>query len=70
MALTVHTYACARRKTRAPNRNSPVSTTYLHPLAQEAVLFLADGDPSRLRIISPAVVLVLNHPRGRRYPRG
>jgi predicted RNA-binding Zn ribbon-like protein len=60
----VHSRAATAVRDRRPQRNGPVTVSRLDPLAEEAALFLADGDRSRLRILSASAVIVQNRPRG------
>jgi hypothetical protein len=63
----LHEYAAAKRRPRGAQRNGPVTVTRVWPVVMAEVLRLADGDRSRLRVLSATEVLVCNGPRTALY---
>jgi hypothetical protein len=59
--MVVHKNAAAKRRYTVRPRSGPVVITRLHPLAEECALFLAQGNRTRLRVISASTVIVVNH---------
>jgi hypothetical protein len=63
----LHEYAAAKRRPRGAQRNGPVTVVRVWPEAMRVALRLADGDRSRLRVLSATEVLVCNGPRTALY---
>ena len=71
--LSLHKSAATRGASRTPQARSrprrqaqPVTVTRPTPAVWRAALALADGDPTRLRVIDERTVLVANHANGQR----
>ncbi len=62
----LHGRAALRIRHPGKQRNGPVTTTHVSPAAWVTALGLADGDRSRLRVISATTVVVVNRGSGRR----
>lgn len=62
--MAVHKHAAAKRQYTIRPRSGPVTTTRLHPMAEELALHLAHGDRNRWIVLSATSVIITNHPRG------
>ncbi len=63
-AFRLHERAAAKRVRRGRNLSGPVTVIRVAPEAMRVALRLADGDASRIRVISARCVLVANQPSG------
>jgi hypothetical protein len=61
-AFRLHERAAAKRVRRGAQLNGPITVIRVAPEAMRVALRLADGDASRIRIISARCVLVANQP--------
>jgi len=62
-AFRVHSFAAAARQHRSSARSGPVLVTRVHPRVWATAIELANGDTSRIRVISPTTVVVRNNNR-------
>jgi hypothetical protein len=61
--MSVHRDAVAKLPRRTGSRSGPVRAERVDPRVWQTALRLADGDRSRIRVISPRKVEVINAPR-------